>query len=79
MSADGAELPHVKRLEKGKRWYRVYWNGVHPTRLTTTGLQDDSWCFSPFLDWKTNDVVQALYMGDSAMGAMATNRISKRQ
>ena len=64
-------MPHIITLEKGKKWYRVFWKSVHPTRFTDTPLHEPPWRFSPFVDYHTNKSVQALYMGDSAMGALA--------
>jgi len=68
-SMDG--MPPVETVQKGKRWFRVYWNSKHPTRFSTTPMHEKPWRFSPFIDHHTGEIVQALYMGDSAMGAMA--------
>jgi ribosomal protein L11 methylase PrmA len=56
-------LPSIETIEKGKRWHRVYWESVRPTRFTESRLIDPPWRFSPFPDNKTGEVVQALYMG----------------
>lgn len=78
MTRSDGMLP-IETIGKGKRWFRVYWENVHPTRFTESRLIDPPWRFSPFEDKKNGDIVQALYMGDSAMGAMAETIFRKEK
>lgn len=71
MTKPSKGLPPIETIEKRRRWFRVFWKGVKPTRFTNTKMSEEPWRFSPFIDKKTGEVVQALYMGDAAMGAMA--------
>ena len=64
-------LPPIETIAKGRRWFRVFWKGVKPTQFTNTKMSEQPWRFTPFKDMRTGDLVQALYMGDTAMVAMA--------
>lgn len=77
MTKTSKGLPPIETIETGRRWFRVFWKGVKPTQFSHTKINEPPWRFSPFKDMRTGELVQALYMGDAAMAAMAETLFRK--
>lgn len=69
---------NIQPLVKGRRFYRVFWQGVSPKAYPKDNSASP-WRFSPFEITQHSGLIQGLYFADSAASAMRETLFRKGQ